>query len=44
VRSNSKDGAAKRKLDLMRSSNSEFKDLAEQRGWKFITVHEKMNP
>jgi putative endonuclease len=33
-----------KKLDLIRTKNPAFKDLAEQWGWKFITVHEKMNP
>ena len=33
-----------KKLNLIRSLNPEFKDLAERWGWKFITVHETMNP
>ncbi len=33
-----------KKLNLIRTQNPEFKDLAEQWGWKFITTHEKMNP
>ena len=33
-----------KKLNLIRTLNPEFKDLAEQWGWKFITAHEKMNP
>ena len=33
-----------KKLNLIRTQNPEFKDLAEHWGWKFITVHEKMNP
>jgi putative endonuclease len=33
-----------KKLNLIRTTNPGFKDLAEQWGWKFITTHEKMNP
>src|ERR1700753_2588153 len=33
-----------KKLNLIRTVNPEFKDLAETWGWKMITVHEKMNP
>ena len=33
-----------KKLNLIRTQNPNFKDLAEQWGWKFITAHEKMNP
>ena len=33
-----------KKLNLVRSQNPEFKDLAERWGWKFITVHKKMYP
>jgi len=33
-----------KKLNLIRTINPEFKDLAEQWGWKFITADEKMNP
>ena len=33
-----------KKLNLIRTQNPTFKDLAEQWGWKFITVHEKMTP
>jgi putative endonuclease len=33
-----------KKLTLIRTQNPEFKDLAAQWGWKFITAHEKMNP
>jgi putative endonuclease len=33
-----------KKLNLIRTQNPGFKDLAEQWGWKFITAHEKMNP
>ena len=33
-----------KKLDLIRTLNPDFKDLAETWGWKFITTHEKMNP
>jgi putative endonuclease len=33
-----------KKLNLIRTQNPNFKDLAEQWGWKFITIHEKMNP
>ncbi len=33
-----------KKLNLIRTQNPEFKDLAARWGWKFITAHEKMNP
>ena len=33
-----------KKLNRIRTQNPDFKDLAETWGWKFITVHEKMNP
>ena len=33
-----------KKLNLIRTQNPEFKDLAAHWGWKFITTHEKMNP
>jgi putative endonuclease len=33
-----------KKLNLIRTQNPTFKDLAETWGWKFITAHEKMNP
>jgi putative endonuclease len=33
-----------KKLNLIRTTNPEFKDLAEKLGWKLITKHEKMNP
>ena len=33
-----------KKLNVIRTQNPEFKDLAEQWGWQFITAHEKMNP
>jgi putative endonuclease len=33
-----------KKLNLIRTINPEFKDLAETWGWKMITVHEKMYP
>jgi putative endonuclease len=33
-----------KKLTVIRTLNPEFKDLAAQWGWKFITTHEKMNP
>jgi putative endonuclease len=33
-----------KKLNLIRSKNPEFKDLAEKHGWKLITQHERMNP
>ena len=33
-----------KKLALIRSRNPEFKDLAEQWGWKFITTHESIHP
>ena len=31
-----------KKLNLIRTLNPEFKDLAEKWGWKIITRHEKM--
>jgi hypothetical protein len=34
----------KQKLNLTRTINPEFKDLAQTWGWKMITVHEKMYP
>jgi putative endonuclease len=33
-----------KKLNLIRTTNPEFKDLAQTGGWKMITVHEKMYP
>ncbi|MGA1980898.1 MAG: GIY-YIG nuclease family protein [Acidobacteriaceae bacterium] len=33
-----------KKLNLIRTLNPEFKDLAAQWGWTFITTHERMNP
>jgi putative endonuclease len=33
-----------KKLSLIRTTNPEFKDLAEKFGWKLITMHERMNP
>jgi putative endonuclease len=34
-----------KKLNLIRTINPEFKDLAQTRGWKkMITAHEKMYP
>jgi putative endonuclease len=33
-----------KKLNLIRSTNPDFKDLAETWNWKLITQHEKMNP
>jgi putative endonuclease len=33
-----------KKLNLIRTINPEFKDLAQTWGWKMITVHEKMLP
>jgi putative endonuclease len=33
-----------KKLNLIRTQNPDFKDLAETWGWKFITAHEKINP
>ena len=33
-----------KKLNLIRTINPEFKDLAETWGWKMITVYEKMYP
>jgi putative endonuclease len=33
-----------KKLNLIRTQNPDFKDLAETWGWKLITANEKMNP
>ena len=33
-----------KKLNLIRTINPEFKDLAQTWGWKMITIHEKMYP
>jgi putative endonuclease len=33
-----------KKLNLIRTQNPNFKDLAETWGWKLITAHEKMSP
>ena len=33
-----------KKLNLIRTLNPEFKDLAAHWGWKFITTQERMNP
>jgi hypothetical protein len=33
-----------KKLNLIRTINPEFKDLAQTWGWNMIRVHEKMNP
>ena len=33
-----------KKLNLIRTINLEFKDLAQTWGWKMITAHEKMYP
>ena len=33
-----------KRLDLIRTTNPEFKDLSEKYGWKLITRHERMNP
>jgi hypothetical protein len=33
-----------KKLNLIRTINPEFKDLAQTWGWKMIKVHEKMYP
>ena len=33
-----------KKLNLIRTSNPEFKDLAEKHDWQLITRHERMNP
>jgi putative endonuclease len=33
-----------KKLNLIRTINAEFKDLAEKWGWKLITARERMNP
>jgi len=32
-----------KKLNLIRTQNPTFKDLAEHWGWKFITAHEKIS-
>jgi putative endonuclease len=32
-----------KKLDLIRTTNPEFKDLAQTWGWQMITVHENMS-
>jgi putative endonuclease len=39
-----KDWRRKKKLNLIRTINPEFKDLARTWGWKVITAHEKMYP
>jgi putative endonuclease len=33
-----------KKLNLVRTTNPDFKDLAEKLGWQLITQHERMNP
>ena len=33
-----------KKLNLIRTLNPQFKDLAEKWGWNFITRHEKVKP
>ncbi len=33
-----------KKLNLIRTQNPDFKDLAETWGWKLITANERMNP
>ena len=33
-----------KKLNLIRTTNPQFKDLAQTWGWKLITGHEKMYP
>ncbi len=33
-----------KKLNLIRTINPEFKDLAQTRGWTMITAHEKIYP
>ena len=33
-----------KKLNLIRTLNPEFRDLAEKWGWKLITAHERMEP
>jgi len=33
-----------KKLALIRAQNPEFKDLAAQWGWNFISSHERMHP
>jgi putative endonuclease len=33
-----------KKLNLVRTTNPDFKDPAEKLGWQLITQHERMNP
>jgi putative endonuclease len=33
-----------KKLNLIRTINPEFKDLAQTWGWRMISMHEKMHP
>jgi putative endonuclease len=33
-----------KKLNLIRTSNPGFKDLAEKLGWQLVTRHERMHP
>ena len=33
-----------KKLNLIRTTNPECKDLAEKLGWRLLTKHERMNP
>jgi putative endonuclease len=33
-----------KKLNLIRTTNPEFRDLAEKLGWRLLTKHERMNP
>jgi putative endonuclease len=33
-----------KKLNLIRTANPGFKDLAEKWGWKLITMHERIKP
>ncbi len=33
-----------KKLDLIRTANPTFKDLAEKQGWQLITRHERIKP
>jgi hypothetical protein len=39
-----KDWRREKKLNLIRTINPAFKDLAQTWGWKMITAHEKVYP
>ena len=43
-KNNSKAGGSEKKLNVIRTINPEFKDLAQTWGSKMITMHEKMYP